>query len=250
MKLKKWVKIATFFLCLAAIVATTEKRRSSRVCQHILIDVDNRYENYFVDEEDVQLLMTNAGADHIVGKKYVNLNLKELEQRIETNKYVRKSQVYRDVKGNLLVYAEQNRPLARLLREDAPDAYISDTGEVLPISDKYTARVMLISGPYTAELVRNKISKSEAGLQIFRLIDFISKDEFWKAQIAQMNINGEGDIVLYPQVGKQEIEFGKAENITEKFNKLSVFYEQILPRKGWNFYNRVNLEYQDQIVCD
>lgn len=250
MKLKKWVKIAIFSLCMAAIIAMTEKRRSSRVCQHVLIDVDNRYENYFVDEEDVQLLMTNAGADNVIGKEYLELKLKELEQRIETNKYVRKAQVYRDVKGNLLVYAEQNRPLARLLREGAPDAYISDTGEILPVSSKYTARVMLISGSYTAELVREKISKNEEGMQVFKLIDFISKDDFWKAQIAQMNIDAEGDIVLYPQVGKQEIEFGKAENISEKFNKLGVFYEQILPRKGWNYYNRVNLKYEDQIVCD
>jgi cell division protein FtsQ len=250
MKLKKWVKIAIFSLSMVAIVAMTEKRRSSKVCQHVRIEVDNRYENYFVDEQDVQMLMTNAGAESLVGKKYLELNLKELEHRIETNKYVRSAEVYRDVKGNLVVYAEQNRPVARLLRDNAPDAYISDEGEVLPVSDKYTARVMLISGPYTAKLVSQKIKENEEGIQIFELIDFISEDSFWKAQIAQMDIRADGNIVLYPQVGKQMIEFGKAEDISEKFYKLGIFYKQILPRKGWNYYSKVNLKYQDQIVCD
>lgn len=250
MRLKKWVKIALFSFSMLAIVALAEKRRSSKVCQRILIDIDNRYENYFVNEKDVQMLVTNAGSDNVIGKRYLELDLKELEHRIEANKYVRSAEVYRDVKGNLLVYAEQNRPLARLLRQDAPDAYISDAGEILPVSDTYTARVMLISGPYTEKLIRDKISEDENNQQIFTLIDFISQDDFWKSQIAGMDIDKDGGITMYPQVGKQRIEFGKAENIPDKFDKLSVFYDQILPRKGWNFYNRVNLEYQDQIVCD
>ncbi|MEK6480769.1 cell division protein FtsQ [Catalinimonas sp. 4WD22] len=250
MKFKRWVKICFFSLCVMSIIAMTEKRRSEKVCQHILIHVDDRYENYFIDEQDVQMLMTDAGADNVVGKKNLELDLKALEGRIEMNKYVHRAEVYRDVKGNLLVYAEQNRPVARVMRSDAPDAYISDEGEILPVSDKYTARVMLISGAYTGKLLRQKIKESEEGAQIFSLIDFIHKDEFWKAQIAQMEIESNGNILLYPQVGKQLIEFGKAEKISEKFNKLAVFYEQVLPRKGWNYYNKVNLKYQDQIVCD
>lgn len=250
MKLKRWIKIALFSFSTLAIVALAEKRRSGKVCERILIDVDNRYENYFVTEHDVQTLITDAGADGVVGKRYMEMDLKELEQRVETNKYVRRAEVYRDVKGNLLVYAEQNRPLARLLRQDAPDAYISDAGEILPVSDKYTARVMLISGMYTEKMIKHKISEDEKAGRIFKLIDFISRDEFWKSQIAGMDIDEDGDIVMFPQVGKQQIEFGKAENIAKKFAKLSVFYDQILPRKGWNYYNRVNLKYEDQIVCD
>lgn len=250
MKLKKWVKIVLFSLSVVSIIAMTEKRRSEKVCQHVLIHVDNRYENYFINEQDVQMLMTDAGAENIVGKRYMELDLKALENRIETNKYVHKAEVYRDVKGNLLVHTEQNRPVARVMRSDAPDAYISDEGEILPVSDKYTARVMLISGGYTGKLLRQKIKENEEGQQIFDLINFIHQDEFWKAQIAQIEIASNGNILLYPQVGKQLIEFGKAEKISEKFNKLAIFYEQVLPRKGWNYYTRVNLKYQDQIVCD
>ncbi len=250
MRLKKWVKIALFSFSMLSIVVLAEKRRSSKVCQRILIDVDNRHENYFVNEKDVQMLVTNAGADNVIGKRYLELDLKALEHRIEANKYVRRAEVYRDVKGNLLVYVEQNRPLARLLRQDAPDAYISDAGEVLPVSDAYTARVMLISGPYTERLIKHNITEDGKNQQVFALIDYISRDEFWKSQIAGIDIDENGDITMYPQIGKQRIEFGRAENISDKFDKLSVFYDQILPRKGWNFYNRVNLKYQDQIVCD
>ncbi|MFP4089847.1 MAG: cell division protein FtsQ [Cyclobacteriaceae bacterium] len=250
MRLKKGVKIVIYLLLLLSIVAMTEKRRSNRLCQHVMIRIDDSYENYFISEQDVQLLMTNAGADHIVGKKFFELNLKELEQRVETNKYVHNAEAYRDVKGNLLVYAEQNRPIARLLRSDAPDAYISDEGEILPVSDKYTARVLLVSGAFSDKMIRQKIREHEETRRVFKLISYISEHELWKAQIAQMEISRDGSITMLPQVGKQLIEFGRAEDIQEKFDKLNIFYKQILPRKGWNFYEKVNLKYQDQIVCD
>lgn len=86
--------------------------------------------------------------------------------------------------------------------------------------------------------------------QVFQLINFINKEEFWKAQIAQLHIDRSGDITLYPQVTKQYIEFGKANNISAKFLKLQYFYTKILPYKGWNHYARVNLEYANQIICE
>ena len=250
MKFRKWVKVIFLFLCLAIVIIATEERRSRRLCQQLLIDIDNRYENYFVDEKEVQMLLTDAGSKEVVGIPYPELNLKELEQRVETNKYIRRAQVYRDVRGNLLVYAQQNRPVARLLRSGAPDAYISDEGEVLPVSDKYTARVMVVSGAYVERLVRQEADERTKSQQVFELISFVDKNEFWRAQIAQIDIDKEGEVILYPQVGKQRIEFGEANNISEKFNKLDIFYEQVLPRKGWNYYSRVDLKYKDQIVCD
>jgi cell division protein FtsQ len=55
---------------------------------------------------------------------------------------------------------------------------------------------------------------------------------------------------MYQQVGKQVIEFGEAKDIEEKFKKINLFYEEILPAKGWNTYSRVNVKYKGQIVCE
>jgi cell division protein FtsQ len=65
-----------------------------------------------------------------------------------------------------------------------------------------------------------------------------------------LEIDKNGDIKMYQQVGNQVIEFGDAEDIEEKFNKISLFYEEIIPSKGWNAYSRVNVKYKDQIICE
>jgi cell division protein FtsQ len=83
-----------------------------------------------------------------------------------------------------------------------------------------------------------------------QMIEFINDDPFWKAQIAQMDINSEGKINIYPQVTGQRVEFGKPENFEVKFRKLMVFYKEILPQRGWTKYERVNLEYEGQVVAE
>ncbi len=65
-----------------------------------------------------------------------------------------------------------------------------------------------------------------------------------------MDINAEGKISIFPQVTGQKVEFGKAENIEEKFKKLMIFYKEILPQRGWTKYERVNLEYEGQVIAE
>jgi cell division protein FtsQ len=68
--------------------------------------------------------------------------------------------------------------------------------------------------------------------------------------VAQLDINSQGDIILYPQVTGQLVEFGTSENFEEKFRKLMVFYKEILPQKGWTRYERVNLKYEGQVIAE
>jgi cell division protein FtsQ len=65
-----------------------------------------------------------------------------------------------------------------------------------------------------------------------------------------VEVLGNEDLILYQQVGKQTIEFGKPEEIEEKFSRINIYYKEILPQKGWNTYSRVNVKFKGQIVCE
>jgi len=217
----------------------------------ISINIENRFENFFVDEDDVlSLIMENEG-DSILGDRFGAVNLKEIEERIESHSFVKEAEVYRDLKGHLVVTATQSKPIARLITPDGKHSYISEEGVLLPVSTKYTARVVVLTGSYMRQL--NKVSsvmEDEYHQQLFELINFINDDSFWKMQIAEINVDSKGRIVMMPQIGKQKLEFGKAENIENKFNRLKIFFKEIMPTKGWNTYGKVNVEFKDQIICD
>src|SRR5690606_5638191 len=159
--------------------------------------------------------------------------------------------LYTDLKGNLLVRAELRRPVARIVRNDGPDGYVAGDGTVMPVSDKFTSRVLLISGSYANQLLKHgNLNENEETRKVLDLIEHIREHEFWSAQIAQLDIDSKGKITIFPQVGDERIEFGTTDNADVKFKKLMIFYKEILPRVGWNKYNRINLEYEGQIVTE
>jgi len=248
--IKREIKILTAILIVAGIIAFTERRQGSASIKDITIKMVNVSENHFLDEKDIVDLM-QLNKENLKGANLNRVNLKEVEKKIRREPFIQDAQLYSDLKGNLVVSAALRRPIARIVRNDGPDGYIAEDGTVMPVSDNFTARVLLISGPYVRQLLdQHNLNASENGRNLVELINTIREDEFWNAQIAQMDIDNKMRITIFPQVGDERIEFGKPENLDVKFKKLMIFYKEILPRMGWNKYDRVNLEYEGQIVAE
>ena len=226
------------------------KGNDRNVCNKVVITINNQLNNHFIDDNDIMSMLTTGYTEVIEGSPYRDINVRSLENRVRNNSYVEEAEVYRDLKGNLLVNVLLRRPIARVVQEDGPDAYIAEDGAILPVSDKFSSRVLLISGSASKEIGSLDNIYNTDYSQLFELINHINVDNFWKAQIAQVVIQDNGEIKLLPQVTKQYIEFGDLNHIENKFSRLKIFYKEILPRKGWNTYSRVNVKYKNQIICE
>lgn len=242
-------KIITAIVVVAAVIGFAERKNNGDVCSDIVVKIDNQHNNYFVDEADILSLMTAGGEEVIVGNTFDELNLKAIEQRVNKEPFIRDVEIYKDLKGNMLVHAELRRPFARVVGAKQ-QGYIAMDGTFLPISSNYTTRAIILSGKYFEKNSEPSLLTTEHGKQIFELLNFIYNDKFWKAQIAQIAIDEDLDMIMYPQVTKQKIEFGTPDEYRAKFKKLKIFYKRILPQKGWNSYERVNLKYKDQIIAE
>jgi cell division protein FtsQ len=231
-------------------IAFVEKKQGEKICREISINVHDNGTNYFLDKKEIYNLITEKDNNILIGSVYEEIDLKSIENRIRANEYVADAQAYTNLRGKIHVDVTLNTPVARFMLDGKKDFYICKSGKIMPTSDKYTSRVMLLSGDFLDHIPEENIRNDSTFEKIFDLINFIDEDEFWKAQIAQVDINREGYVTLFPQVTKQYIEFGKPVSVGEKFLKLRVFYKKILPNKGWNHYTRVNIEFEDQIVCE
>ena len=58
------------------------------------------------------------------------------------------------------------------------------------------------------------------------MADFVNKDDFWRAQIEQVFIQQNGELLLLPQVGDYLIEFGTPDNYELKLRNLKAVYQQ------------------------
>jgi cell division protein FtsQ len=220
---------------------------SSNRCKKIEINIKNADEQFFVNKQDIEALVTKYGSDQFVGKLFEKIDLREIEQRVLKNKQIKSCQVFRGVEGNLNVDIEQHIPIARILMSDGrEDVYVDADGSFFPLSDRYSARILLLSGEYFRNLPSLKSKRQENNLQF---LNQINKDAFLKAQFTQLDIAKNGDINIVPLVGNHVIEFGAATNIENRLNRLKIFYNQILPVKGWDGFSQVSVKYDGQIVC-
>lgn len=248
--IKREIKITAILAVVFFLIAFSERKQGTVAVKDIVIKVENIEGNQFIDESDIVDLM-QLDEENLKGASLDKLNLRQIEMRIRKNRFVKDAQLYSDLKGNLVVKAKLRRPVARLIRNDGPDGYIAEDGTVMPVSDKFTTRVVLISGSYIRGLLAlENLNKTEETKKLMEMLDIIREDKFWHAQIAQLDIDSKGRINILPQVGGQVIEFGVADNLETKFKKMKIFYKEILPQRGWNTYKRVNLEYEGQIIAE
>jgi cell division protein FtsQ len=248
--IRRELKFVAVLVVVFGLIAFTERMKGEIAVRDIRIKIENIHGNHFLEEQDVADLM-QVDHENLIGASVRKLNFKEIENKIKVNPYIEDAELYSDLKGNLTVKVQLRRPIARIVRNDGPDGYVAEDGTIMPVSEKFTSRVILLSGPFVRQLLRQQnMHQSAEGTQLMVMLGMINEDEFWKAQITEMDIDSKARITLFPQVGDEKIEFGKPEDLETKFRKLKIFYKEILPRVGWKKYERVNLEYAGQIVAE
>ncbi|SDL34214.1 cell division protein FtsQ [Catalinimonas alkaloidigena] len=251
-RIKKQVKLAIWALVLPVFIGFVEKKQHDRFCRDLHIRLDHNFEHYFINDEDIKDML----AGHAPGGRLTNLfqershaiNLRSLEQTLDANPFVQRAEVSRNLDGGLRVDIEQINPIARVLWPNGEDLYVSQEGKLIPMSPHYTARVLLVEGPPKWPSV--SLTQQPYTASLLQLLQYIYNDAFWRAQIAQVRVLPDGEVQLYPQVGRQTIELGAPEQLESKFKRLQIFYKKILPAKGWNTYRRINVKYENQIICE
>lgn len=221
-----------------------------RTVKRIRVDINNEYENYFIDEKEILRLMTNNDDDPIVGKYLRDVDLKLLEKRVRQCPFVEDVQAFKNHSGVVKIEVHQVKPLARIYYNGTNDKYLLPNGKLIAVSPKYTSRTLIVRGDYTYKFGDTAFVKTADWQSYVDFFNRISSDKHWNAQVSELKIQRDGSIIIFPQIGDYEIKFGKPDDLDIKFKKLNIFFKEILPLRGWDAYQAVNVQYKDQIICD
>ncbi len=248
------VKSAAWIAVLIGCAGMAEHSINSQRCNHLKINIDLETGISFLNKADIEALLTQNGSDPVLGDKLTDLNLDLLERRIKANKLIKNCEIYRDFNSGLVIDVTQETPIARWIQDgegytgnSREGFYINEKGEYFPLSRRYSARTLLVSGDFFK--ANSSLFKTKEGEKVLSFIRHINSDPFWKAQITQVNVSKPGNIELLTALGNQRIEFGTADNIKSRLNKLQLFYKEVLS-SDWNKYSKISVRYKDQIVCE
>lgn len=223
-----------------------EVKKSTLVCKKV--DVIIPGSQYFIDREEVDHII-GINSNNLVGRRLENINLHALENKLKANPFVEKASVYADMDGVIEVEISQRQPMMRIMNRFDQDYYIDQHGLKIPLSNNFTAKVLVANG-YIDELFANRVDslRTNVAKDLFKTADYIRKDSLWSAQIAQIYVNEQHEIELIPRVGNQRILLGNADSLDVKFKNLLAFYKQALPQVGWVAYKAINIKYNNQVI--
>jgi cell division protein FtsQ len=252
MKKKRAVRkllLVGFWLCIAAgtlvLLVAAMNSQSSKTCKSYNIHIKGKTDQWFLDKKDIAALLTTQGG--LQGKAIKSFDLRKMENQLKSNVWVKDAELYFDNSRILQVRVEERMPLARLFTVAGNSFYIDSSGEKLPLSDKFSARLPVFTG-FPSE--KDKLNEADSVLMrdIIKISEYLVHDDFWMAQVSQIDIQPDRSFEIIPVVGNHIIQFGDGTAHEKKFKRLLLFYQQVLSKTGMDVYQKLNVRYARQVI--
>lgn len=193
-------------------------------------------DNLYISHENVsKLLIQNHQRVKNMHKETLALNL--LESALNSNPMIKSAEVYVAVDGTFKIDIEQKKPIARVRTNTS--FYIDDEGFYMPLSKNYTARVPLVTGFVEKNNLKN----------VFKVASKVNSDEFLKKHVVEIYQNIDNTIYFKLRQCDFSVQLGSVKSLDKKINNLKAFYQKSLREKTLDNYSKVNLQFDNQVVC-
>ncbi|MFT3979775.1 MAG: FtsQ-type POTRA domain-containing protein [Ferruginibacter sp.] len=222
--------------------------QSVKKCKEVDVDITGVNNNFFIDETDVKNIIRDYVGGKPEGKTLESFNLRDIENRLEKDTWIKNAELYFDNNDVLRVHVDEREPAARLFATDGSTFYIDTSIMILPLSDKFSARLPVFTGFPKGN---SRLSAADSSLlrSVLVISEQLQKDSFLMAMIDQVDITPQRTFEMVPKIGNQTIVFGDANDAAEKFTKLKMFYSKVITVAGWSRYSSINLQYKNQVVA-
>lgn len=221
-------------------------------CVKVNISVADDNTNGFLDVNEIRHILKQKRI-YPLGKSLDAISPRTIEDALKSTPFVNTAECSQTLDGHIQITVTQRTPVVRVKSLDGSDYYIDENGGIMPQS-KYISDLIIVTG---------HVAKPFAQKSIRPFVQTIMNDEFWRNQIVQVNVTENQGIEVVPRVGEHIIFIGylpsetdpakhiaMIEKYTEnKLSRLKKFYLYGLSVVGWNKYQRIDVQFENQIIC-
>ncbi len=237
-----WVVL---LIILAGVTLTAARYREKNLIQEVKAEVVllDKGNNLIQPEEFENMVTRKFGP--LKGLPIEMVNMREIEDFLATNPYIRKADVFLGASGRLVLNLHQRIPLMRIVDNSGRHWYIDTDTVRMPVSTHFTARVPLVNGnfPVTADVRQWPMQ------DLFRIATMLREDDFMGPLIDQIYVESPQKIWLVPRLGPSRILLGTTEDLDSKVERITRFYKKALPAEGWDAYAYIDTRFAGQIVA-
>ena len=228
------------------LIAAT-RQQNEKVCTDVVVNVKSVDGVQYISEKNILNTISGGAPEQLKGQLLKTFDLQQLEAILERNLWIRNAELFFDNNDVLHVDITERKPVARVFAVSGETFYVDDLGEQLPTTNDQVARVPVFTS--FPQITKPLIGKDSVLLQQIKEVGlYLLNHDFWMAQVEQVNINNY-EMEMIPKLGQHTIQFGDGTNVEAKFNRLLLFYKQIMNKTGWNYYSNLDVRYDKQLVA-
>ena len=230
----KFIQPLILILLVGGLYGFAEHRHKNRKLTNIKVSFTET-ENLYVTEEVVNKLLIQSN-DSVSSIDKETLDLNRVEAMLNDHDMIENAEVFLTLDGKLKATVSQRKPIGRVAGNSS--FYLDRNGEIMPLSEYYSARVPLMFG-FDGSTVA----------EVYGIVSYIQNDDFLRKHITGITrLNAEA-YALELRENDFQVYFGDTTKIDLKFNNFKAFYKKATKDKKLNTYKKVNLQFGDQVVC-
>lgn len=239
--------------CLTAAYMSGTSCHSPLECKGLRVEIADSSVNGFVSQADIRKYIDKEYGQYMC-MPLDSIDLVKIEKIIDGRSAVNKSEAYVTRDGMLNIKVTQRTPIVRFQKKEG-GFYADAEGFLFPLQSSYSSRVHVIDGeiPLKANSgYKGNVENPDEKLwldKVLEMINFMESSNVWKDKIVQITVCEGGELMLIPREGHEKFRFGQPIDIEDKFRRMELYYSNIIPEKGKDFYKSVSVEYDGQIVC-
>ena len=203
----------------------------------MLVNV-NDSELEIISRDEVMEILKEEGLDPS-GRNINDFHCCDIENFMDNISLIEKCEVYKSIKGYAVIDIDCRIPIIKVYDKNNRTYHVDRKGNII---DGIHKALYL---PIASGCIDDSIATND----VVAMAKAINEDEFWSSQIEQIHFDEQKHITMVPRVGNHIIEFGEAENIEEKLDKLYTFYLNGMNKIGWNKYSKLNIEFGNKVIC-
>ena len=228
--------LLTVYVCVA--VAVTRAAAKADTFGALKIEVNDSANSRFITPEDIDIMLDDLST-RITKTRMADLNTLHLENRLRAHDNIEDAHVVILGDGTLWVNVLPMQPVARVFVGDS-SYYISAAGKRISANARCHVDVPVVSGTIhsTADVAK-----------LLPMFGFLKSRPDYNAYVSQVELAQNGDILIIPTVAGHLVNLGDTSIIADKMHRLENFYKQIMPLRGWEYYDAISLKWRGRVVA-
>lgn len=222
------------------VLAVTKFRKgeNTEACSGVDIEVTDSSKAAFISANEVRVLLERK---HLYpeGIPMNRISSTEIEKALKAHQFILDAQCYKTADNVVHVKVSQRLPVMRIMSCNGSNFFIDGKG----------MRMSKVHYPADVVIATGAITPTYAHRYLAPIGKYLQNNDFWNSQIEQLNVLADGSVEMVPRVGNHIVYLGAPVKVDSKLNRLKVFYQKVLCKVGWNKYNRIDVEFGNQIVC-